>query len=194
MRQPQADHEERKERHVFGVEERVRVDAGMQEIKRQRKQRQPTAAKHPKSQQVASEATGEKDQMRCQVAKHVNAAAVVQTEQALACQQRNGESAAVIDFVRIGNRRNQGIFVAILKELQERRRIRTHDVNRVAHHAPVVHRGNCGQKRQRTEGQTPHVVRPTFNRCDERCQCWHGIAIICRAPCRGHLPSASAAT
>ena len=92
----QAHHEEGGERRVLGVEERVRVEPRVQREGGQREQRRPQAAKQPAGQQRRGRSAGEEGEVREQVPREVDVAAVHLPQRALDHRQRRLEGGAVV--------------------------------------------------------------------------------------------------
>ena len=99
LHQPQRDHEHRQERDVLGIEERVPVQPGMEQVEQQGEQGQPSVGEHPVRQQPAEEPAGEEEQVGQQVAEEMDGAAVGEAQQTLRQEQRRFERDAVVPVV-----------------------------------------------------------------------------------------------
>ena len=83
MNEIKRDYQHRRERDVFYVEERVGVEARVQQKHQHSEQRRPSAAKRPICEYPASKAARDKEQMGKQMAHDKNVAAVLQSERPL---------------------------------------------------------------------------------------------------------------
>ena len=92
----QDDHEHRGERQVPAVEERVRVQAGVQQEQQHRQERQRPAPEQPARQQEAREAAAQIEQMRSDVTKQEHRSNVVQMQDALDRRKRQFEHRAEV--------------------------------------------------------------------------------------------------
>ena len=95
MGQMQRNHECRRKRQVFAVEERLGVQPGMQQEHQQGQQGQPAAAERPIDQQAAEETSGDEQQMAQQMAEQVDVTKLLQAESSLDQEQRHLERHAI---------------------------------------------------------------------------------------------------
>ena len=95
VQQEQRQHEQAEERHVLGVEEGMRVQAGMQDEQAQRAEGQPSVARQMQRQLRAAPAAQHEEQVARQMAAEQNVAAVFQPQQTLDRQQEQLEGDAV---------------------------------------------------------------------------------------------------
>ena len=93
VEQAQRDHEQAQERQILGVEERVRVQPGMQHEQRQGEERQPPVVEQPARQQVTGQPRRQEQQVGQEVAHQVDAAAVAESQGAL--QRLHGQERAL---------------------------------------------------------------------------------------------------
>ena len=159
----QANHEQACERRILGVEERMRVDAGMQQKDDQREQRQTAAPEHSPSQQIGGETASDEEQVGEQVAAQIQAAAVVERENAFDELQRQLECGAVVAgaVVRQGV---EGVVVA-----RQVTQVHLGDpliVLRIGKHAVIVHHQDADEQRYRADGQRPSVAGCVGNQRD----------------------------
>ena len=94
--EPERDHERGEEGDVLRVEERVRVDAGMQQEQEHGDDGERSAAEQTQGEQVAEDAAREEGQVREQMPDEVEVPAVIQTGDAFEERERRLERDAVV--------------------------------------------------------------------------------------------------
>ena len=106
MSEIQRDYQRNRERDVFGIEERVGIEARMQQEHQHSQQRHPAAAQHPIGEHSARKAARDKEQVGKHVARQIDVAGVLQPKRALNQQQRHIKRHAVVaisgNVIRLG--------------------------------------------------------------------------------------------
>ena len=148
MREVERDYHHNREWYVFAVDERVRVQARMQQEHQHSEQRYPAAAGYAIGEHAARKAARDKEQMGKQVARQVDMAAVLQSKRALRQQQWHFKGYAVVAIISVMQRVGcaGGDIVGVgagdlaLGFL-------------IAGHAIVVHHGDARDREQRAQGK-----------------------------------------
>ena len=92
----QRDNQHRRERNILAVKERVGIQARMQQKQQHSQQRYPTTAQRPIREHPARKAPRDKEQVRKQVARQIDMAAVIQPERPRNQKQRHLKGNAVV--------------------------------------------------------------------------------------------------